>query len=107
MQSDIAQFIGCFSIFKIKTWHKHCLISVYTGVFLTLFQYILINWIECKTSEALKQGWILILYPEPSIGKPRTREFHSAKLPCRTNTFLVSTSFSFFTQFMFIIEIFK
>lgn len=77
MQSDIAQFIGCFSIFKIKTWHKHCLISVYT-VFFTLFKYILINWIECKTSEALKQGWILILYPEPSIGKPRTREFHSA-----------------------------
>lgn len=46
--------------------------------FFTLFKRILINWIECKTSETLKQGWILILSPDPSTGKPLTRVFHSA-----------------------------
>lgn len=69
MQSDIAQSMGCYIILK----KKNCL-----RFFFTLFKRILINWIECKTSETLKQGWILILSPDPSTGKPLTRVFHSA-----------------------------
>lgn len=71
MQIDIAQSMGCYIILKITK-------IVYVFFFFTLFKRILINWIECKTSETLKQGWILILSPDPSTGKPLTRVFHSA-----------------------------